>query len=90
MLSSPGEPLFKTQVRRRSSFLTPKTLSIVSTLILPSETLRIYALFSIILYIIHIVNHRFCLLTNKHYSLRKVQPKATPLRCRCMELPLFS
>ena len=39
-------------------------------------------------YITHIANHQICLLTNKLYSLKNIQPKATPLRCRCMELPL--
>ena len=34
------------------------------------------------------MNHRFYLLANKKYSPKKVQPKATPLQCRCREMPL--
>ena len=53
--------LSKTQIRRRSGFLTRKTLSIVSTVILPYETKKNYALIYIILYVNQIENHQNCL-----------------------------
>ena len=79
----------KTQTWRQAYLSTPKTLSIVSIVIMAHQILRNYALLFIIPDKNHIVNHQICLLTNKQYSLRKVQHKETHLRCRCMEKPLF-
>ena len=53
------ELLLTTQIRRRPCWLTQKTLSIVSIVILPYESSRNYAFSSIILYFFHIVNHKF-------------------------------
>ena len=59
---------------------TTKTLSEFTTVFLLYKALKFCPRFSIIPYVIHIVNHLICLFKNEQKSIRNVQSKMIPLR----------